>query len=96
MCLEFFLVGEIFQTWDDFRHYARQAAEARGFSLSQSQSKGSSGTIVLRCSRFKEPGTAGQKMAENGCEAFYKVMKAKNGQDGFEVVQAYDEHNVSV
>ncbi|EGG08587.1 uncharacterized protein MELLADRAFT_77367 [Melampsora larici-populina 98AG31] len=86
-------VGEIFKSWDDFRTYARQGAEARGFALSQSQSKGSSGTIVLRCSRFKEPGTAGQKMAENGCEAVYKVMKAKNGVEGFEVVQVNDRHN---
>ncbi|KAH9809676.1 hypothetical protein DFH28DRAFT_539027 [Melampsora americana] len=86
-------VGDIFKSWDDFRTYARQGAEARGFALSQSQSKGSSGTIVLRCSRFKEPGTAGQKMAENGCEAVYKVMKAKNGVEGFEVVQVNDEHN---
>lgn len=86
-------VGEIFKSWDEFRTYARQGAEARGFALSQSQSKGSSGTIVLRCSRFKEPGTAGQKMAENGCEAVYKVMKAKNGVEGFEVVQVNDQHN---
>ncbi|KAG0145965.1 hypothetical protein CROQUDRAFT_133441 [Cronartium quercuum f. sp. fusiforme G11] len=86
-------VGDVFKSWDDFRIYARQAAEVRGFALSQSQSKGSSGTIVLRCSRFKEPGTAGQKMAENGCEVFFKVMKAKNGVEGFEVTQAYEQHN---
>ncbi|POW17833.1 hypothetical protein PSHT_06243 [Puccinia striiformis] len=86
-------VGDLFECWDHFRSWSRKAAEARGFTLSQSQSKGSSGTIVLRCSRFKEPGTVGQKMAENGCEVVYKVMRAKNGVEGFEVVHAYEEHN---
>ncbi|PLW46183.1 hypothetical protein PCANC_08816 [Puccinia coronata f. sp. avenae] len=86
-------VGDRFDSWDDFRTWARRAAEARGFTLSQSQSKGSSGTIVLRCSRFKEPGAVGQKMAENGCGVVFKVMRAKNGMEGFEVVHAVEEHN---
>ncbi|KAA1120799.1 hypothetical protein PGTUg99_019060 [Puccinia graminis f. sp. tritici] len=86
-------VGDHFDSWDDFRTWSRKAAEARGFTLSQSQSKGSSGTIVLRCSRFKEPGTVGQKMAENGCKVVYKVMRARFGVEGFEVVYAFDEHN---
>ncbi|MBW0543494.1 hypothetical protein O181_083209 [Austropuccinia psidii MF-1] len=86
-------VGDRFETWDDFRQYARRGAETRGFALSQAQSKGSSGTIVLRCSRFKDPGTPGQKKSENGCEVVFKVMKAKNGNGGFEVVHTYDEHN---
>ncbi|WAQ84747.1 hypothetical protein PtA15_5A320 [Puccinia triticina] len=86
-------VGDLFDSWDDFRTWSRKAAEARGFTLSQSQSKGSSGTIVLRCSRFKEPGTVGQKMAENGCKVVFKVMRAKPGVEGFEVVYAFEEHN---